>query len=77
MRGIEKSQGDFFSHRIYEMRIPADHILRCLKPLLDWRELASELDDYYRHKGRPAVLIRTRPGAGRTNTTRFWATSTT
>jgi len=55
MRGKENSQGDFFSHRIYEMRIPREHILRRLKSLLNWSELAAELDDCYRHKGRPSV----------------------
>lgn len=55
MKGKEKNQDDLFSSGIYEARIPKDHFLRRLKVLLDWHDLASELNDCYRHKGRASV----------------------
>lgn len=55
MKGKEKNQDDLFSTGIYEARIPKDHFLRRLKLLLDWHDLASELDDCYRNKGRASV----------------------
>jgi len=55
MRGKEKAQDDLFTSSIYDARIPADHFLRRLKVLLDWHDLASELKDCYRHRGRPSV----------------------
>jgi transposase, IS5 family len=55
MKGEEKTQDDLFSASIYEARIRKDHFLRRLKVLLDWHDLASELNDCYRHKGRPSV----------------------
>jgi len=55
MKGKEKQQGDFLSHAIYDSLIPHDHFVRRLKALLDWQDLASELDDCYRNKGRASV----------------------
>ena len=55
MRGREKQQQDFLSHAIYEARIPKNHFLRRLLKLVDWRALAAELNDCYRHRGRPSV----------------------
>jgi transposase len=62
MRGTENSQQDFLSHVIYDSLIPKDHFVRRLRELLDWGELASELDDCYRSKGRaskpPEMMLR-------------------
>jgi IS5 family transposase len=62
MKGKENRQDDFLSNAVYEAAIPRDHFLRRLKSLLDWQELASELEDCYRNKGRasvpPEVMLR-------------------
>jgi IS5 family transposase len=55
MRGREQQQNDFLSHAVYDSLIPPDHFVRRLRALLDWRELATELADCYRHRGRPSV----------------------
>jgi len=55
MKGKEDKQDDFLSHAIYDSLIPKDHIVRRLLALLDWHDLASELDDCYRHTGRASV----------------------
>ena len=62
MRGREKQQSDFLSHAVYDAMIPPGHLFRRLRALLDWGELAVELEDCYRHKGRasvpPEVMLR-------------------
>jgi IS5 family transposase len=55
MRGHENPQADFLSHAVYDAMIPAGHLFRRLRALLDWGGLAAELEDCYRHRGRPSV----------------------
>jgi len=55
MRGRERKQGNFFAEGIYDPIIPKDHFLRRLKVALDWKGMAEQLRDCYRHKGRPSV----------------------
>ena len=40
MRGRENPQADFLSHIVYDAMIPADHLFRRLRALLDWEALA-------------------------------------
>jgi transposase len=62
MRGAEKQQQDFLSHAIYDSLIPKDNFVRRLRVLLDFSDLARELDDCYRSKGRaskpPKMMLR-------------------
>jgi transposase len=62
MRGAEKQRHDFLSHALYDSLIPKDHFVHRLRELLDWSDLARELDDCYRSKGRasqpPEMLLR-------------------
>lgn len=55
MRGNENRQTDFLSHAVYDSLIPADHVMRRMRALVDWQALAAEIEDCYRHKGRPSV----------------------
>lgn len=55
MRGREKQQNDFLSHAVYDSLIPPDHFARRLRGLLDWKALAAQIEDCYRHGGRPSV----------------------
>ena len=55
MKGEENRQDDFLSHAIYDSMNPSDHLFHRLRKLLDWNQLASVLDDCYRHKGRASM----------------------
>ena len=57
MRGIESGQQALFSYVSLDRRIPADHPLRALKPLVEpvLAELAPRFAAMYAARGRPSV----------------------
>jgi transposase len=57
MRGIEPQQVAMFSYVALETRIPADHPLRSLKPMVDTAltALSPTFDTIYQAGGRPSI----------------------
>lgn len=57
MRGIEPQQVALFSYVALETRIPADHPLRSLKPMVDTAltALSPTFDTIYQAGGRPSI----------------------
>lgn len=57
MRGVEKQQSAMFSYVSLEERIPADHPLRALRPLVDraLQSLSPSFDTIYSEEGRPSI----------------------
>jgi transposase len=55
MRGNENRQSDFLSHAVCNSLIPADLVMRRMRDIVDWPDLAAGIEDCYRHKGRPTV----------------------
>jgi transposase len=58
MRGDEQDdQGAMWSYVPMERRIPADHPLRAMRPLVDavLRELSARFDELYSRVGRPSI----------------------
>lgn len=59
MRGLEESQVDLFAYVQLETRIPKDHPLRRIKPLVDHvlNELDGEFEALYSGMGRPSIPL--------------------
>ena len=57
MRGDEEQQNEMYSYRTSEMRVPADHPLRALRPMCDeaLRQLSPTFDQLYAAGGRPSI----------------------
>jgi transposase len=57
MRGIEQQQTPLFSYISLEQRVPRDHPLRALRPMVDTalQGLASRLTTLYAQTGRPSI----------------------
>ena len=58
MRGDDREeQGAMWSYVPMERRIPAEHPLRAMRPLVDvlLRELSPRFDELYSHVGRPSI----------------------
>ena len=57
MRGLEGSQVELFAYVQLESRIPKDHPLRRIKPLVDHvlNELDGEFEKLYSGMGRPSI----------------------
>ncbi len=57
MRGEDRQQGGMFSYVPLEQRIPVDHPLRTLRPMVDTalRGLSSLFDGMYAADGRPSI----------------------
>jgi transposase len=58
MRGDDREdQGAMWSYVPMERRIPADHPLRAMRPLVDarLRELSPRFDELYSRVGRPSI----------------------
>jgi transposase len=57
MRGDDKQQSGMFSYRTAEERIPADHPLRRMKPMVDeaLKGLSRRLAGMYAATGRPSI----------------------
>jgi len=57
MRGEDRQQAGMFSYLSPEQRIPADHPLRTLRPMVDTalRGLSSLFEGMYAREGRPSI----------------------
>lgn len=57
MRGEDRRQGSMFSYISLEQRIPADHPLRQMRPMVDQAlaELSPRFDEIYSRMGRPSI----------------------
>lgn len=58
MRGADRDQqGAMWSYVPMEQRVPADHPLRALRPLVDaaLRELSPRFAELYSRVGRPSI----------------------
>lgn len=57
MRGAERSQGTMFSYVALEERIPADHPLRAIRPMVETAlaALSPTFDAIYQAGGRPSI----------------------
>src|SRR5260370_7829623 len=57
MRGPDEKQGEVFSYVPLEDRIPRDHPLRRIRPMVDrgLREMWSHFEALYARRGRPSI----------------------
>ena len=57
MRGTDREQATMFSYLSPERRVPADHPLRTLRPMVDdaLDQLSSLFDGMYAREGRPSI----------------------
>jgi transposase len=57
MRGDDPRQAAMFSYLSPEERVPADHPLCALRPMIDavLKELSPQFDPLYSHTGRPSI----------------------
>ena len=57
MRGDDEKQGGLYSYVTLEQRVPAEHPLRQIRPMLDraLERLDGELELLYSRKGRPSI----------------------
>jgi transposase len=57
MRGTDREQATMFSYLSPERRVPADHPLRTLRPMVDEAlgQLSSLFDGMYAREGRPSI----------------------
>jgi transposase len=57
MRGTDREQATMFSYLSPERRVPVDHPLRALRPMVDGAldELSSLFDGMYAREGRPSI----------------------
>jgi hypothetical protein len=57
MRGVAPAQGQLFSVVVLAVRVPADHPIRIIRPIVDavLAELAADLDALYAVDGRPSI----------------------
>ena len=57
MRGTDREQATMFSYLSPERRVPADHPLRALRPMVDdaLEQLSSLFDGMYAREGRPSI----------------------
>jgi len=57
MRGNDPKQGAVFSYITLERRVPADHPLRAIRPMIDraLERISGELDKLYATTGRPSI----------------------
>jgi hypothetical protein len=60
MRGEDRRQGSMFSHVSLEQRVPPNHSLRQLQPLVNeaLAELSPRLQELYSRVGRPSIARR-------------------
>src|SRR5512141_354266 len=57
MRGNDEQQGAVFSYINPEERIPADHLLRAIRAMVDraLKELGTHFEALYARRGRPSI----------------------
>ena len=57
MRGDDRQPDSVFSYVSAEQRVPSDHPLRAIRPLVDGvlRDMSREFDGLYARIGRPSI----------------------
>ena len=59
MRGPDEKQDDMFSYVSPDKRVPADHPLRKIRPLVDQvlKQMSPQFGKLYSEVGRPSIVV--------------------